>query len=147
MAPRPTAQRVADTRGLLETTTDAWVATGDDTGRAHLVPLSIWWHDGVLTMATPAASRTARNLSAGGSLRLGVGETRDVVMIDGLVALHDVSEDAAVAEGFAARHAWDPRDEAGEWVFLHVRPTHIQAWREVDEIEGRTVMRDGRWTA
>jgi hypothetical protein len=30
-------------------------------------------------------------------------------------------------------------------VFLVLRPVRIQAWRESDEIAGRTLMRDGAW--
>jgi hypothetical protein len=28
---------------------------------------------------------------------------------------------------------------------LKLRPARIQAWRESDEIEGRTLMRSGNW--
>lgn len=145
MAPRSAEQRKADTLGLLVTENDAWVATGDRAGRGHLVPLSFWWHDETLTITTDAGSRTAQNLAGGGSVRLGVGGTRDVVMIEGSVTMHAVADDEAIAEGFAARHFWDPRTEEGHWVFIHVRPTRVQAWREADEIAGRTIMRDSRW--
>ena len=145
MAPRSAADRKADTLRLLDTEKDAWVATGDRAGQGYLVPLSIWWDGERLTMATQARSRTCRNLADGGTLRLGVGGTRDLVMIDGTVDVHAVGDEAVVAQGFAARHQWDPRDDDGEWVFIRVRPTRVQAWREADEIAGRTIMRDGRW--
>jgi hypothetical protein len=29
--------------------------------------------------------------------------------------------------------------------FLVLRPQRVQAWREVDELPGRTLMRDGAW--
>jgi hypothetical protein len=32
-------------------------------------------------------------------------------------------------------------------VFVVLRPRRVQVWREVDEIAGRTIMRDGRWIA
>jgi general stress protein 26 len=145
VVPRPGGERKADTLGVLATEDDAWVATADGDGHPHLVPLTIWWDGERLTMTTEARSRTARNLAAGGSLRLAVGRSRDVVMIDGSVALTAVGDDADVAAGFAARTGWDPRDDDGEWVFIRVRPTRVQAWREADEIAGRTLMRDGRW--
>jgi hypothetical protein len=30
-------------------------------------------------------------------------------------------------------------------VFVIVRAERIQAWREANELDGRTLMRDGRW--
>lgn len=145
MAPRSLEQRKADTLQLLATTEDAWVATGggDD---AHLVPLSIWWDGEIITIATTAESVTARNTAATGRARVALGGTRDVVMIAGAVEnvpLADAPD--AVRKGFVNARGWDPASEAGEWVYLRVRPERVQAWREVDEIEGRTIMRAGKW--
>ncbi len=39
---------------------------------------------------------------------------------------------------------WDPRRGTG-YVFLVLRPVRVQAWREANEIAGRTLMRDGIW--
>ena len=43
--------------------------------------------------------------------------------------------------------AWieDPRAAGDPYGFLVLRPERIQAGREVDEIPGRTLMRDGAW--
>ncbi len=30
-------------------------------------------------------------------------------------------------------------------MFLVLRPVRLQAWREANEIKGRTLMRDGAW--
>jgi len=30
-------------------------------------------------------------------------------------------------------------------VYLVLRPVRVQAWREADEMTGRTLMRDGEW--
>lgn len=38
-----------------------------------------------------------------------------------------------------------PRDLSTRRTFLVLRPVRVQAWREADEIAGRTLMRDGRW--
>jgi hypothetical protein len=38
--PRSRAQRKADTLALLRTEVDCWVASADEMGNAHLVPLS-----------------------------------------------------------------------------------------------------------
>ena len=42
--PRSRAKRNADTLVLLRTEDDCWMASADETGNAHLVPLSDYWH-------------------------------------------------------------------------------------------------------
>ena len=59
------------------------MASADGKGVAYLVPLSFDWDGEAVLMATPAASPTGRNLSAAGTVRLGLGTTRDVTMIEG----------------------------------------------------------------
>jgi len=36
---------------------------------------------------------------------------------------------------------------AEEYVYLRITPHEIQAWREANELEGRRLMRQGRWPA
>jgi hypothetical protein len=55
-----------------------------------------------------------------------------------------VGEDDDLGSAYAAQADWDPRGSAG-YVFLVLRPERIQAWREADEIAGRTLMRGGTW--
>lgn len=148
--PRPLAQRVIDTRRLLDDgPKDAWVATASASGEAHLVPLSFAWDGERITLATEASSATGRNLAASHRARLGFGHTRDVVLVDAVVErTWSVAEAPdGVAEGYAAQVDWDPRTAAGTFVFLDLRPVRIQAWREENEIAGRTVLRDGAWLA
>jgi hypothetical protein len=52
--------------------------------------------------------------------------------------------DEALGAAYVAQADWDPRGSAG-YVFLVLRPVRVQAWREVNEIPGRTLMRDGAW--
>jgi hypothetical protein len=40
---------------------------------------------------------------------------------------------------------WDPRKSGGRMRLLVLRPLRIQAWREVNELPGRTLMRDRAW--
>ncbi|HYF72806.1 MAG TPA: hypothetical protein VD864_08285 [Nocardioides sp.] len=54
------------------------------------------------------------------------------------------AEAGALGEAYAAQADWDPRGSAG-YVYLVLRPERVQAWREADEIAGRTLMRDGAW--
>lgn len=146
--PRPPARRRLDTEERLAHDADVWVATSSPEGVAHLVPLSFAWDGEALIVATPADSRTARNLAATGSARLGLGETRDVTMIDGDVEVFEIDELAPhLRECFVSRTGWDPAAEAAPHRWFRISPRQIQAWREVDELAGRTLMRDGRWQA
>jgi hypothetical protein len=50
-----------------------------------------------------------------------------------------------VGDTFAARAGFDPRQSASPFLFVEVRPLRIQAWREENELAGRTLMRSSRW--
>lgn len=148
MTVRTAEQRKRDTLHRLEHDVDAWVATADEDGAPHLVPLSFVWDGSALLIATPAASRTGRNLLATGTARLGIGPTRDVVMIEGAaraVTPEDLPEEDA--EVFAGKTGFDPRRLATRYLYFTVVPLRVQAWREEDELEGRELMRDGAWLA
>jgi hypothetical protein len=143
---RSTAQRQSDAVQKLEHDEDVWVATADVSGVPHLVPLSLCWYDGNVIVAVEAASRTARNASASGQARLALGPTRDVVMIDAAATITATSGTApAIAAAYHARTGWDPGKESGDWVYIVLHPTRIQAWRDVKEITARTIMRNGTW--
>ena len=141
--PRTREQRRRDTVRRLEEDTDCWVATADEEGRPSLRPLSYLWEDDTLLLATPPQNPTGRGL-ARGAVRIGLGATRDVVMVDGTVEmLSGVPDD--VGNRFAARTGFDPRTEPNEYRYYRVTPTRIQAWREADELAGRDLMKDGVW--
>ena len=150
--PRNAQQRKQDTLAMLTTPEiDVWVATasisenGEPT--AHLVPLSLAWLDDRVVLALASDSLTARALAATGRTRLGLGPTRDVTMIDAVVESTVSVEEApsGIAEGYAAQADWDPRDDPEGYVYVVLRPTRIQSWREVNEIRTRTLMRNGEW--
>lgn len=145
---RSAAQRKSDAVEKLSNDQDVWVATADDSGIAHLVPLSLRWHEGMVIVAVEARSRTARNASASGQARLALGPSRDVVMIDAQASVV-TRQDAgpAIAGSYRERTGWEPGSDGGEWVYVLLRPVRIQVWRDVAEIAGRTVMRDGAWLA
>lgn len=148
MAPRNTEQRTRDVRQKLHAEVDCWVASASGAGDAYLIPLSFYWDGARLILATPAKSRTARNLRRAGEARLALGPTRDVVLIEGAVDFiaRDVIDDA-LATAHAEKTGFDPRQIAEEYVYIAVIPHTIQAWREADELTGRFVMRAGRWLA
>jgi hypothetical protein len=54
----------------------------------------------------------------------------------------DVSED--IAGAYVRQAGWDARVVPNNLLFSLI-PARIQAWREADEIAGRTLMRDGVW--
>lgn len=142
---RSSAQRARDARGRLAVDVDLWVATASSDGEPYLIPLSYLWHDGRIVLATSDRSATVRNLRRDSRVGLSLDGTRDVVLIDGDAEL--VPADAVtsvVADAYAAHAGWDPRDDPGN-AWIVVTPTRVRAWREVNELPGREVMRDGRW--
>jgi hypothetical protein len=146
---RTAAQRKLDTLQRLETDIDAWVATADAaSGTPYLIPLSYLWDGETLLFSTPAASATGRNLQATGQVRVGLGLTRDVVLIEGtaeVLAASAISPE--LGDAFADRTGFDPRMLTSEYLYFRVRPQRIQAWREANELAGRTLMRGGEWVA
>ena len=145
--PRPAHQRRQDTLRRLEGDVDAWVATaGAADGTPYLVPLSFLWDGTTLLIATPASSPTSRNLRATGKVRLGIGPTRDLVLIEGSVqALAAADLPDQVGDAFAAKTGFDPRRLAGPYTYFRIQPRRLQAWREANELEGRELLRDGHW--
>lgn len=146
-SPRTPEQRLKDTLHRLETDTDLWVATADpETGAPYLVPLSFLWNGDTLLISTPATSRTARALCATGQARLALGLTRDVVMIDATatpLSAADLPTD--IGDSFASKTGFDPRGLTTRYLYFHLKPHRVQAWREENELEGRTLMRSTNW--
>jgi hypothetical protein len=145
--PRPADQRRQDSLRRLEGDVDAWVATaGAADGTPYLVPLSFLWDGATLLIATPSASPTARNLRSTGKVRLGIGPTRDLVLIEGTVgetlAAAEVPDE--LGDAFAAKTGFDPRQLSG-YSYFRIHPRRLQAWREVNELKDRELMADGKW--
>ena len=144
--PRSAAQRRQDTLHRLEHDVDAWIATADAAaGTPYLVPLSFLWDGTAIWIATPAGNPTSQNLRANGLVRLGIGPTRDVVMLEGTV--RDFAPDAlpdGLGDAFAAHAGFDPRALRG-FRYFRILPRTVQAWREANEIKGRDLMCDGVW--
>jgi len=144
--PRSRAQRRRDTEHRLAHDIDLWVASASPDGAPYLVPLSFDWDGEALLVATPTDSLTGRNLASTRAARLGLGDTRDVSMIEGVVEVLEI--DALPPERgdrFAARTGFDPRALTTLYSWFRISPRRIQAWREVNELPERELMRDGRW--
>jgi Pyridoxamine 5'-phosphate oxidase len=144
---RSLEQRQRDTLELLEGGVDLWVTSASEHGDAYLVPLSYYWDGSTLTIATPRASRTGRNLLRAGWARVALGATRDVVIIEGPVEAIGVDADAELADAHARATGFDPRTLTSEYVYLRITPQTIQAWRESNELDGRDLMHEGHWLA
>jgi hypothetical protein len=145
--PRSRADRRRDTEQRLQQDLDAWVATASPDGVPYLVPLSFDWDGEALLVATPTKSPTGRNLASGRTVRMSLGHTRDVVMIEGDVDVLEIDELAEEhGDRFAARAGFDPRASGASYRWFRITPRRIQAWREVDELPDRDLMRDGRWS-
>ena len=146
--PRSHAQRRRDTERRLTHDVDVWVASASADRAPYLVPLSFDWDGEGLLVATPTDSPTGRNLAATRAVRLGLGHTRDVSMIEGDV---DVLEIDALpperGDRFVAHAGFDPRAQATQYRWFRITPRRVQAWREVNELPDRELMRDGHWLA
>jgi hypothetical protein len=151
-AARSGEERKANTLAKLRAhEADVWVASAsasdDGSAQAHLVPLSLAWIDERVVIAVESDSRTARNIIEHGTARLALGPTRDVVIIDAqldqTISVDDVP--VTLAETYAEQANWDPRTAGGHYIFVLLRPDRIQAWREANELSGRTLMRAGTW--
>jgi hypothetical protein len=144
---RSQLQRKRDTLIRLEQEVDAWVATaGVESGTPYLIPLSFLWEGETLLISTPSSSPTSHNLLASGKVRLGIGPTRDLVLIEGsaeAVEMFDISDE--LGDAFAAKTGFDPRELSTPYTYFRIRPRRLQAWREANELEGREIMRGGEW--
>ncbi|MFI5488631.1 pyridoxamine 5'-phosphate oxidase family protein [Micromonospora echinaurantiaca] len=144
--PRGLEERLRDTRARLESDVDLWVATAGSPGGVHLIPLSFLWDGSALLISTPRASVTGRNLLADPRVRLSLGPTRDVVIIDGTAEPVDIADlGPETGDAFATKTGFDPRQLDEPYQYFRIRPRRIQAWREANELAGRVLMRDGRW--
>jgi hypothetical protein len=125
---RGRTQRRHDTIAKLRAdAADVWVASAaaeDGTGIPYLVPVSLAWIDERAVIAIESTSRTAKNIAASRIARLGLGPTRDVVLIDAelerAVAVSQAPQ--ALADGYAAQSDWDPRESPDGYRYIVLRP-------------------------
>ena len=104
--------------------------------------------DGAHVIVATPASRTARNAAASRELRLALGTSRDVTLIDAVAEVVPYGDAPhSIARRYASRTGWDPRHEDVPHVYLIATPTSMQAWNSLAEIDGHTIMRHGQWAA
>lgn len=146
--PRSPQQRLDDTMKRLADDVDAWIATADaNTAAPYLVPLSFLWDGESLLVSMAEATLTCRNLRANPEVRIGIGHTRDVVLVDGSVERSCTAAEVAgdTGDAFAQKTGFDPRTLTDPYRYFWIRPRRVRAWREVDELAGRELMRNGEW--
>jgi general stress protein 26 len=142
---RSLPQRRAAAIEHLRSNANLWLATASDGRGPHLIPASYWWDGARLTTATFKDSRTLTNVQAQPKVRVSLGSTSDVLMIDATATIVPVADiDAAAADGYARASRNDPRSVPG-FVYVRLTPQRMQVWRNPAEFTGRTVMRGGVW--
>ena len=117
-APRSRARRCRNSEHRLTHDIDVWVASASMDGAPYLVPLSFDWDGEALLVGTPTDSPTGRNRPPPGSF--GWARPRP-------------------------HTGFDPRALATPYRWYRISPRRIQAWRQVNEMPERELMRDGRW--
>ena len=118
----------ADPRSRAQCRRDIWVASASANRAPHLVPLSFDWDGEELLV------------------RLGLGHTRDVSMIEGEVEVPEIDElPQERGDRSIARTGFDPSVLATPCHWFRISPRRIQARREVNEMPDRELMGDGRW--
>jgi len=140
---RSKSERLADTRRRLDSDADAWLAS-TSADKPWLVPLSFLWHEGDLVFATDASTPTGENVGLIPRVRVALGHTRDVVIVEGEATLAPSTDlTAEEVRLYQLKHNSDPRAWADS--IVRVTPVRIQAWREENELAGRLLMRDEIW--
>ncbi len=144
---RSTEERKRDVIAALEAQGHMWLTTAHE-GKPAAIGVSSWWDGADIVITTIGTSRSARNLLTSRTASLVAGTPDDAVVIEaGLVESIPAADADAVARGFKAAMGWEPREVGEGWHFFRLRPSRIQAFRGYEEIEGRDVMRGGRWLA
>jgi pyridoxamine 5'-phosphate oxidase-like protein len=130
----------------LEEDVDAWVSTSSADGTPYLMPLSFLWDGETLLFSTAASNPTSLNLQATGRAHVALDHTRDVVLFTATVETLRAEDLAAgVADAFAAKTGFDPREAGALYLYFRFTPETLQSWREANELPGRTLMRDSTW--
>ena len=126
MVARSPKERKADALAKLTTVeANVWIASASPTGAVHLVPVTHTWNGNQIVLATEPGSRTVANVTANPQVRIALGETRDVVMIDAVLAEAVPKSEAppALADGYAVQAGWDPRTDGATTSTLYSDPS------------------------
>ena len=146
MPNRIASERINNAKHRLETDSDVWLATASPDGVPHLIPLSLGWDGKRLVLFTYSNSLSTRNIEATGVARASLNDTLDVVIVHGTATAQPLNDAAPdLIDAFVDRAGWDPRGEEDAFSLILLNPDRVIAWNSVEELEGRTIMRDGQW--
>jgi hypothetical protein len=142
---RTTEQRKADVLATPEGHPHAWLATAAGSVPHVIVTQAVWDGESIV-VATREPSRTARNLVESKIGRLAFGDADEAILVDvELVKSQAAADGGQIGATFERGAGWNPAEQGADWWLFELRPTRIQAYRGYGEIEGRDVMKDGRW--
>jgi hypothetical protein len=144
---RSVPQRKADVLATLERNGHAWLATAAGSVPYVIAAQTVWDGESIL-VTTRESSRTARNLEQSRVARLAFGDADDAIVVEAkLLSALPAVEATPLRAAFARAAGWDPGEQGPDWRLFVLRPVRIQAFRGYAEIDGRDVMKDGRWLA
>jgi len=126
----------------------ARVATSDEGGMPHVVPLWFVWVDGALFVNTTRGNRSVRNMEANPRAAATVddGEAYDdlrgVVVAGRMAEATDDPRLPAVRESFSAKYYGGNPPPFDRWrnrLFLRLDPDHITSWdfRKIPDVRAR----------
>jgi hypothetical protein len=138
--------RKQDALKRLDEDVDAWVSTSSADGTPYLMPLSFLWDGKTLLFSTAATNPTSLNLQSTGVAHIALDHTRDVILLTATAeTLHADDLPPGVADAFATKSGFDPRQATALYLYFRLTPTTLQSWREANELPGRTLMKNNSW--
>jgi hypothetical protein len=82
----PEERKAAALAKLAGVDANVWIASASPVGAVHLVPMGHTWNGSQVVLAIGPRSRTVASVTANPQVRLALGDTRDVVTIDAVLA-------------------------------------------------------------
>ena len=121
--------------------TTIWLSTVRPDERPHLVPVWFVWFDEKVYVATSSHSVKYDNLHHNQNVALSLGDTYNVVVLEGEAHAADRNLTEKVAEFFHHKYDWDFRaDKNDNWRLVEVTIHKILAWGDGFDEEGIRVM-------
>jgi hypothetical protein len=143
--PRSRLERRAAALEHLRSNSNLWFATASDGRGPHLIPVSYWWDGNRLTTAMFENSRTLKNVRSQPKVRVAIGSTGDVLMIDSTATIVSVTEiDPGAAEAYA-RAAGMTQDRCRVSLTSNWLRSGCRRGGDPRSFAGRTVMHRGVW--
>jgi general stress protein 26 len=118
-----------------------WLSTVRYDGRPHLVPVWFVWFDEKVYFATSSYSVKYYNLRDNQHVALSLGDTYNVVVIEGEAHAADRALTEKIGEFFKHKYDWDFQgDKSDDWRLVEVTVHKILAWGDGFDGEGIRVL-------